>query len=105
MKTAITIEIDTEQLGQWTDTHLAALWHVAQANPAPLEDPDAGALAEDIGREIIKRWLRATGAEIWHHQGRHHYWANLVRFAEWDQAARRWVPRAAEKSGAVEPRP
>lgn len=94
MKTEITIAIDTDQLEQWTDEYLAQLWHIAQANPAPLDDPDAGEIAESIGREIVKRWLRNAGPALWHHQGRHHYWSHLIRFAHWDKEARTWVPGA-----------
>ena len=80
MKTSITIEIDTDRLGSITDTYLAQLWHVGQANPAPGSDPDAGHLAETIGREIIRRWLTSPGAgpELYAHQGKDHYWNALV---------------------------
>lgn len=73
MKTSITIDIDTDGLASVTDSHLAALWHVGQANPAPITDRSAGQLAELIGREIIRRWLDRTGAELWAHQGAHAY--------------------------------
>jgi hypothetical protein len=73
MPSNITIEIDEDRLSSYSDQHLAACWHVAQANPAPIEDLAAGELAERVGREIIKRWLRSTSPELWHHQGRHHY--------------------------------
>lgn len=77
MKTAITIEVDTARLPHLEDRYLAALWHVGQANPAPISDRDAGAIAEEIGREIIRRWLERTGAELWAHQGRHAYLPEL----------------------------
>lgn len=73
MKTAITIEVDTDALTSVDDKYLAALWHVGQANPAPISDRTAGELAERIGREIIRRWLDRTGAELWAHQGGHAY--------------------------------
>jgi hypothetical protein len=82
--TAITITIDAAQLSRYTDEHLAALWHVAQANPAPIEDRDAGEVAENIGREIIRRWLASTPPELWRHQGRHHYWHELTQLGKWD---------------------
>ena len=63
MKTSITFDIDTDRLRDFTDRHIADLWHVAQANPAPLEDRDAGELVELIGREIIRRWLTSTPPE------------------------------------------
>jgi hypothetical protein len=56
-KVQITIEIEDDHLGRYPDSHLAMLWHVAQANPAPHADKTAGRLAGRIGREIIRRWL------------------------------------------------
>ncbi|MGH8572483.1 MAG: hypothetical protein ACREX8_07905, partial [Gammaproteobacteria bacterium] len=70
----IRIEIDDGQLCGYTDSHLASLWHVAQANPAPFADRAAGELVERIGREIIRRWLGCCPPQLWHHQGRHYYW-------------------------------
>lgn len=79
MKTQITIEIDTDALTNLTDSYLAALWHATQANPAPIEDQTAGEVAEQVGREIIRRFLTNTPPELWAHQGRHAYWnARLV---------------------------
>ncbi len=72
MKAEITIEIDTERLNGYTDSHLATLWTVAQANPAPFGDRTAGELAEAVGREIIRRWLASVPAELWVHQGSHY---------------------------------
>lgn len=71
MKTTIAFEVDGENLQSYTDQYLAALWHIGQANPAPFGDPDACRFAEHVGREIIRRFLAATGPELWHHQGRH----------------------------------
>lgn len=71
MKTSITFEIDTDSLGGYTDEYIAALWYIAQANPAPIEDRDASRLAEWVGREIIKRWMATTPVPLWNHQGRH----------------------------------
>jgi hypothetical protein len=97
---AITIEIDDSRLTSYSDSHLAALWHVAQANPAPLEDRDAGELAERIGREIIRRWLSATQPELYRHQGQHQYWFELTKLGKWN-ADRVFVPDpAAAESGA-----
>jgi hypothetical protein len=67
---AITIRIDDARLAGYTDEFLAACWHVAQHNPAAYGDHAAGELAERIGREIIRRWLRDVPPELWHHQGR-----------------------------------
>lgn len=78
MKTTVCIEIDTDRLNGYTDTYLAQLWHVAQANPVPLADHDAGRIAEAVGREIIRRFLAATPPELYSKQGHHHYWDALV---------------------------
>ena len=80
-KHAITIVIDEAELSRYSDAQLAAAWHVAQANPAPHADKDAGELAEKIGREIIRRFLRKTEPELWKHQGRDYHWNELRRFA------------------------
>ena len=71
MKHEITIAIDEHQLAQQSDESLATLWYVAQANPAPFGDPAACHLVEQIGREIICRWLRITPAPLWNWQGSH----------------------------------
>lgn len=77
MKTAITITVDHTSLSSLADDYLAALWHVAQANPAPIEDREAGRVAEAIGREIIRRFLANTPPMLWAHQGGHADWAKL----------------------------
>lgn len=71
MKTTITFEVDSDRLDGYTDEYLAQLWHIAQANNAPLGDPDASNFAEYVGREIIRRFLVATPPALWNHQGRH----------------------------------
>ncbi|SPK73080.1 conserved protein of unknown function [Cupriavidus taiwanensis] len=91
MEHHVTFHIDTERLQGYTDSHIASLWHIAQANPAPLNDLDAGELAEAIGREIIKRWLCWAGAPLWDRQGHHHYWDALKDHCWWD--GERWVPK------------
>ncbi len=112
MKHPITIEIDDHALSGYTDKHLALCWHVAQANPAPLEDPHAGRLAEKIGREIIRRWLKGIEPELYRHQGYHEYWHWLRQSASYEPGDRdvpyndpdkgrkfyegRWVPREPE---------
>lgn len=73
MRTSITFDIDTAALPHYTDEYLAKLWHIAQANPAPISDRAAGELAELIGREIIKRWLMGREPDLWSHQGRHYF--------------------------------
>jgi hypothetical protein len=97
--TQILIEIDPARLSGYSDSHLATLWHVAQANPADgFEDQEPGELAERIGREIIRRWLGAAAPELYHHQGGHYHWRQLTKFARWDGTA--WVPKAP---GSVAP--
>jgi hypothetical protein len=100
----ITIEIDDEQLARYSDGRLALAWHVAQASPAQHGDHDAGQLAERIGREIIRRWLRGVDPELWRHQGRSYYWRELCRLATYEPGGDagspefhhgRWVPRPA----------
>lgn len=97
-KHVISIEIDESMLRSYTDTHLAMLWHVAQANPAKYGDKHAGELVERIGREIIRRWLRDVPPELHHHQGRAYYWKWLTEFAKYvpgeaDFHDGIWVPR------------
>lgn len=69
--TRITFEVDADKLPHYSDQHLAALWHVSQANPAPFGDRKACDFAEQVGREIIRRFVLQTGPELWNHQGRH----------------------------------
>lgn len=83
-KVTVHIEIDSDNLQGYADSHLAALWHVAQLNPADgFESKEPGELAERIGREIIRRWLATTPPEMWHHQGHHHDWNTLRKFGKW----------------------
>jgi len=61
-----------------------------------------------LGREIIRRWLKAAEPELYHHSGRHYYWKQLCKFAryqpgshdpsnpEWRNGV--WVPRVADHS-------
>lgn len=69
--TTITFQVEAEKLPHFTDSYVAQLWHIAQANPAPFGDAQACAFAEQVGREIVRRWLANTPPELWHHQGRH----------------------------------
>ena len=82
MKTAVTIEVDTDALRNVTDAHLVNLWHVAQANPAPMEDRDAGRLAEHIGREIIRRFIAERDPELWARQGSHAWFCEALTLRE-----------------------
>lgn len=87
MKTTITLAIDTADLRSLEDSYLAALWHAAQANPAPIENRDAGRLVEEIGREIITRWLAGTPALLWAHQGSHADWFRRLQEGHEPQTA------------------
>ena len=82
----ITFEIDTDasRLASFTDTYLASLWHIGQANPAPFGDMDAGLLVKAVGDEIVRRWLAASPAPIYEHQAGDHdnkLLADAKRFA------------------------
>lgn len=93
MKHTIAITIDTDRLASVTDTYLAQLWHVAQANPAPYGDRDAGDLTEKIGREIIRRWLVAEQPDLYAHQGRDYYCKTLSEHGAWENGV--WTPNKA----------
>lgn len=71
MKTVITVTVDTDSVSGYTDSYIAQLWHVAQANPAPHGDRDACALAAALGFEIIRRFIARAPAELYTHQPRH----------------------------------
>ena len=84
MKTNVTFNIDTDRLPTYSDEYIAALWHIAQLNPAPHADHDAGVVVEHIGREIVMRWLRGVPVPLWNIQGRDYYRQQLNRFARWN---------------------
>ncbi len=92
MKQTISFEIDTDKLKSCTDTYLAQLWHIVQANPAGIENKEAGEIAEHVGREIIRRFLANTSPELWAHQGRHHYWDTLAKHGSWENGV--WKARS-----------
>ncbi len=71
MRTAITFEVDTDNLGSVSEEYLCQLWHIGQANPAPLGDVDACNFADHVGREIVRRWVACTPASLWTHQAAH----------------------------------
>jgi hypothetical protein len=112
VKHSITIEVDDGSLASYTDEFLALCWHVAQHNPVPSGDYLAGELAEHIGREIIRRWLRGVPPELWGHQGRHHAQRELRRFARYEPGgpsgdpsafhSGRWVPRTDDQEHGAE---
>ncbi|WP_405924906.1 hypothetical protein [Streptomyces sp. NBC_00035] len=107
-KTTISIEIDPANLTRVPASHLAMLWHVVQANPAPYDDKQAGELAAKVGQEIIRRWLASTEPEMHHHQERSYYWTNLGRFASyrdgnWQPDAEKIAKYQAEKAPTAAP--
>ncbi|MGI5286593.1 hypothetical protein ACQEVF_25095 [Nonomuraea polychroma] len=85
----ISIRISNSELSGHTDAYLAMLWHAIQAAPADFEHSEVGRVAEHIGREIIRRWLREVKPEMWSQQGSHVPHHNLCRFAKWN--GREWV--------------
>ena len=101
-KVTISIEFDVDNLETYTDGHLAALWHLAQANPVPISDKDAGEIADKIGREIVRRWLAQTKPELYHHRRDHYFWSWLIKFAKYDPATDTWVPGRPEGSTAAQ---
>lgn len=101
-KLTIGIEIDTDQLTRCSDSRLALLWDVAQANPVPLGDKDAGKISQQIGWEIIRRWLKSAPHEMYHHQAQHYYWDELRKLGKWVDG--QFVPHAvAEAAGGERP--
>ena len=100
MKTSVTFDIDTDALDGYTDDHLASLWHVAQANPAPISNKDASQLAGAIGFEIVKRWLKDVPAPLYHHQQSHHYWSLLQVHGRMSDGGSKWVPHPNLEGGA-----
>lgn len=100
MKVAVTIEIDTDRLSSYVDSYLVGLYHVAQLNPAPMEDLEAGKLADRIKDEIVRRWLKDTPGEAYSHSEGQAYWRELTKHCIWD--GKQWVPRPVPQ-GQEEP--
>lgn len=82
-KHAITIAFDLASLESYTDTFLAQLWHVGQANPAPISDRDASEIVGALGAEIIKRWMAKSPAELYAHQAGHRNYCILSDHGHW----------------------
>ncbi|KAB2918479.1 MAG: hypothetical protein F9K29_07885 [Hyphomicrobiaceae bacterium] len=100
MKTTITFEIDTSGLETIGDRSLAALWHIAQANPAPHADAEAGCLVMDVSMEIVRRWLKDAPIDLWHHCSTHHYHKILTDHGSWPGPKHdTWVPNAGAAAG------
>lgn len=72
-KVVIEIDTDARSLMHVTDSYLSTAWRVAQANPVPHGDRDAGMLAKAVGDEIVRRWLAAVPADQFVHQEADHY--------------------------------
>lgn len=98
MKAEITINIDTEALRGVTEQHLACLWAAAQANSAPMDAPQAGEVAEAVGREIIRRFVAAVGLPLWNHQGRHAYAMALHKLGKWKDGE--FVPNTTQEDAS-----
>lgn len=99
----ITITFNEYSLPTYTDSHLAALWHLAQANPADgFEDKRPAEIAERIGREIIRRWLSNAPIELYRHQGRHYYWHELSKHGKWTGVGGEYVLGATNGDEARE---
>ncbi|MCX9156496.1 hypothetical protein OPU71_10220 [Niveibacterium sp. 24ML] len=96
MKTIITFTVETDNLSNLTDEYISQLWHVSQANPAPIDSAEAGEFAETVGREIIRRWLSAQPPALWNHQGRHYNSTVLSRIAR--RVGDDWVPLRSSDS-------
>lgn len=106
MLRSITVKIDLDRLTQYPDAELAALWGVAQLDPAEVGDWAAGEAVGRLAREIIRRWLNSAGHLMTNHKVEHNYWTELVKVAKyvpppgvaagdvdhWHQG--QWVPRA-----------
>ncbi len=96
MKTAVTFHIDTDNLRGVPDVRLHALWHICQANPAPMHDRAACELVGDIGAEIVRRWLSTAPAEQYAHQPGLHDWHTLQQHGNWRGPGGTWLPHDAE---------
>lgn len=98
MNATITLTVNTDHLSSITDHHLHALWHAAQASPAPMHDRDAGELVQAITFEIVRRWLKDAPVELYRHQPTNHYWHTLVQHGKWNGPGGAWMPHPADTS-------
>ncbi len=102
----ISFRIQADQLDGVTDEHLHALWYIAQANPAPYGDQEAGSLVFAITDEIVKRWLAHAPADRFNHQISDRYHLTLQRHGSWTGPAGEWVPHQRQQgqiAGACSP--
>ena len=101
MKATITINVDTDGLRNIEDSYLAALWHAAQAAPADLADRQACELVDDIGKEIVRRWLGQAPALLYERSTSMHYWHTLQQHGAWTGPGQTWQPRAVDAPAAA----
>lgn len=95
---SITFDINPDGLRSVTDEHLHALWHIAQANPAPQGDRDACNLVGCITNEIVRRWLKTTPTEQFNHTPAAHHWSTLVQHGNWRGPGGTWLPHDVTSS-------
>lgn len=91
MKHVISVEIDTDRLCSVNDECLADWFYVAQCNPAPMDDIEAGRVADAIGAEIVRRWLKDTIGVRYGRSLGNAYWAELVKHCRCVDG--RWVAK------------
>lgn len=91
----VTFDIDPAGLPTVNDSHLAALWHIGQANPAQHGDREAGELVKTVGIEIIRRWLANVPPELYAHQSDDYHWKTLMTHGAWSGPGGAWVPHPA----------
>lgn len=94
----VTIEIDDSELAACPAAGLALYWHLVQASPVPFADKAAGELAERIGREIIRRWLRGVRPRLWDRLGSDYYWNELIKLGRWENGT--FIPDAQPRDAA-----
>jgi hypothetical protein len=99
----VSFDINPDCLASVTDSHLAALWHISQANPAPHGDRDAGELARAVSVEIVRRWLAQGQPELYTHQPGDHYWRTLMQHGCWSGPDDTWRPHGAAQATTTTP--
>lgn len=91
----VTLTINADTLSRVTDEYLHSLWHVAQANPAPVGDRAASELVGAITAEIVRRWLQSAPVDQFHHTPGAHHWHTLVQHGNWRGPGATWLPYSA----------
>ena len=95
-KVCVAVEFDLDLLESYTDSDLAALHHVCQANPAEYGDDEVCRAAEAVKFEIVRRWLKSAPVELYNHQGRHARDEQIDRLIRWYGAADKPVEGLAD---------